>query len=389
MASRNGKDLLYSEEIVIWSTLAGDCEQLVRAGRALRALLNIQVNSWECDQTKVFANAELSDLTCAIGTGLFTAEMTEEEVQASMDKLRYGKIIIMADADIDGSHIECLLLGHLYRHALPLIERGNVYIALPPLYRVAERGKHTFLKDEKALAAFFRKRAKSAVGTDTALSALAAVASQVRLAIETAAGAVGIIPSDLGHALRALVSYDDQREDWVRAFAERIYEIRASECEGVEAGEIENGAIIISGLEASGRYFTTVIDESFYTTVSNTWTALAGIIKHEETLSALTCEGARNIGDIQCFNIYQMACEIEKASRKGITVQRNKGLGEMQAEELGETTLDRETRRLIRVTVEDFDIAGEFVGSMLSKNDVEARREVVRNVDIDRELIDA
>ena len=85
-----------------WSTLAGDCEQSFGTGRTLRVLSNTKVNSWEADQAKVFSNNELSDLTCAIGTGLFTPEMTEEEVEAAMAKLRYDKVIIMADADIDG-----------------------------------------------------------------------------------------------------------------------------------------------------------------------------------------------------------------------------------------------------------------------------------------------
>ena len=144
-----------------------------RNTQAVYSLKGKPLNSWEADQAKVFSNAELSDLTCAIGTGLFTDEMAEEEVEAAMAKLRYAKVVIMSDADIDGSHIECLLLGHLFRHQRPLIERGHVYLALPPLYRVTEKGKHAFLKDDRELAAFFRKRAKAVVGDDKALLALA------------------------------------------------------------------------------------------------------------------------------------------------------------------------------------------------------------------------
>ena len=84
-----------------------------------------------------------------------------------------------------------------------------------------------------------------------------------------------------------------------------------------------------------------------------------------------------------------MAAAIDRSSRRGVSIQRAKGLGEMQAEELGETTLDRSTRRLIRVNVADFDAAGEFVGSMLSSSTVEARREVVRSTRVDREMVDA
>ena len=340
----------------------------------------------------MFSNAELSDLTCAIGTGLFTPTMTEEEVEAAMAKLRYDKIIIMADADIDGSHIECLLLGHLYKHSLPLIERGHVYIALPPLYRVTEKGKHTFLKDDTAMAAFFRRRAKGAVGDDPSLAALAGVSTQVRATIEGLAGQIGTSPVDLSHALRAVASYEDTREDWLRAFAERIVEIRGEECEGVEAHEAgETGeAVVVSGLESGGRYFTTVIDQQFYEAVVNVWNALSeDSCLGQEVLADIATGGVRAVDGESCRDIYSMAAAIDRSSRRGVSIQRNKGLGEMQAEELGETTLDRATRRLIRVTVDDFDAAGAFVGSMMSKGDVEARREVVRATSLDRELVDA
>jgi DNA gyrase subunit B len=346
------------------------------------------VNSWECDQAKVFSNAELSDLTCAIGVGLLTDEMSAEEIDAAMAKLRYAKVVIMSDADIDGAHIQCLLLGHFYRHQRPLVERGHVYIALPPLYRVTEKGKHTFLKDERDLAAFFRRRAKTTVGEDKALLALAGYATQVKSAIEATAGSSGLMPGDVAHAFRAIVSYEDKREDWLRAFAEKIVELRGEDCEGVEAQETESGAVVVSGLEASGRFFTTVIDETFYEAVTAAWDAVADMVG-QDSLIDLAQTAAKTVNEVVCGDVYRMACEIEKASRKGIAVQRNKGLGEMQAEELGETTLDRATRRLIRITVSDFDAAGAFVGSMMSKGDVEARREVVRTVRVDRELVDA
>lgn len=295
-------------------------------------------------------------------------------------------------AFVHNSHIECLLLGHLYKHSLPLIERGHVYIALPPLYRVTEKGKHTFLKDDKAMAAFFRRRAKGAVGDDPSLAALAGVTTQVRATIEGLAGQIGTSPVDLSHALRAVASYEDTREDWLRAFAERIVEIRGEECEGVEAHEAgETGeAVVVSGLEPGGRYFTTVIDQQFYEAVVNVWNALSDdSCLGQEVLVDIATGGVRTVDGDPCRDIYSMAAAIDRSSRRGVSIQRNKGLGEMQAEELGETTLDRLTRRLIRVNVADFDAAGEFVGSMLSSSTVEARREVVRSTRVDREMVDA
>lgn len=386
----SSKDPVKNELFIVEGDSAGGSASMSRDRntQAVYALKGKPLNSWEADQAKVFSNAELSDLTCAIGTGLFTDEMTEEEIEAAMAKLRYHKVIVMADADIDGSHIECLLMGHLYKHQRPLIERGHLYIALPPLYRVTEKGKHSFLKDDRELAAFFRKRAKAVVGNDKALLALAGYASQAKAALEAIAGGAGLMPGDVAHAFQALVSYEDTRKDWLRAFAERIVELRGTTCEGVEAQETESGAVVVSGLESSGRFFTTVVDETFYEAVCSAWEAVSDMVGQDELWELSQSSGAI-ISDNACGDVYRMACEIEKASRKGIAVQRNKGLGEMQAEELGETTLDRATRRLIRVTVDDFDAAGAFVGSMMSKGDVDARREVVRATRLDRDMVDA
>jgi DNA gyrase/topoisomerase IV subunit B len=93
--------------------------------------------------------------------------------------------------------------------------------------------------------------------------------------------------------------------------------------------------------------------------------------------------------DDEYTTIYDLAAGIEKLIKKGLSVQRNKGLGEMQAEDLGETTLDQATRRLVRVTVDDFTAAGEFLGNMLNVNTVEARREIVRGTILNSEMVDA
>lgn len=390
----SSKDPEGNELFIVEGESAGGSGAMARdrVTQAIYALKGKPLNSWECDQARIFSNAELSDLTCAIGTGLFAPEMPPEEVEAAMAKLRYGKVIIMADADIDGSHIECLLMGHLYKHALPLIERGHVYIALPPLYRITERGKHTFVKDDAALAAFFRRRAKAAVGDDASLAALAGVTARVREAIEDAAGQIGVTPTDLAHALRAVATYDDKRDDWLRAFAERIVELRGAECEGVEANEAgpDGQAVVVSGLEANGRYFTTVIDEALYQGVVATWNALSeDSVLGQEALADLVTGVPRTIEGEACWDLHAMAAAIDRSSRKGVVVQRNKGLGEMQAEELGETTLDRATRRLIRVSVADFGAAGDFIGSMMSASTVEARRQIVRSTHVDRDAIDA
>ena len=462
----SSKESIFNELFIVEGDSAGGSAAMARnrQTQAIYSLKGKPLNSWECDQSKIFSNAELSDLTCAIGTGLFSPEMTAEEVDAAMTKLRYGKVIIMADADIDGclvsttlvqtingpkpffrlvqeaeagltnygfavdaennvvqvelrlpretkrvdelvcvtmsdgivfctpehpfltdegdyvpaaqlapgtnlrstngvnvlsavhtkiqsgkvpvydltvdlyhnfqlangvfvhnSHIECLLLGYMFRHCRPLIERGHVYIALPPLFRVTEKGKHTFLKDEAALSAFFKKRAKAIVGSDPLLLALAGGGMAIASQLEVLAGATGLAPSDIAHALRATATYDKEREDWLMAYAERIVEIREAECEGVSASEVDSGAIVVSGLEASGRYFTSVIDEAFFHTAAQAWGAVCAVVGSDAAFD-LVGRDTIAVGDVACSDLYTAAKEIEKASRKGINVQRNKGL---------------------------------------------------------------
>lgn len=375
-------------EIVIWSNLAGDCEQPARAGAGLRLAPNTYVNTWEADTTKVLSNTEMSDLAAAVGTGLLTDEMSEEEIEAAVAKLRYGKVVVLADADIDGSHIECLLLGHFFRHLRPLVERGHIYIGMPPLYRVTERGKHLYLKDEAALADFFRKRSgKIATGGSKALSALAGSAGRVVRVLEQTARAFGFVPGDVSHAIFATDLVTEQGD--LFPFAEALMGRREQDgCENVTGEEVSDGVVVISGLEPGGRYFTTVVNQTFYEAAVQAREGVAELIGQKEVAELLK-DGGLVIGDQDCGHLLEAAKALEAEARKGISITRLKGLGEMDAEELGETTLDRNTRRLIKVTVSDFDQTGNFVGSMLSQSTVEARRELVRSVELDQEMVDA
>jgi DNA gyrase subunit B len=384
------KDPTINELFLVEGDSAGGSASMGRnrETQAIYALRGKPLNSWEADANQVMSNNELSDLAAAVGTGLFNDQMTQEEIDELMAKLRYHKIVILADADIDGSHIDCLLNGHFYKHMLPLIERGHIYIGQPPLYRVTERGKHTYLKDETALRAFFRKRAKASIGDDKDLLALAGVATQVRGAFEKAASSVGVTAADISQAFEAVISYDQNREDWLMAFAERLVSIRERDCEAVEAGMLENGAVIMSGLEPSGRFFTTVVNDVFYGAVAETWKTI-GELMDDDSFANINHGEPRSIGELVSRDLFQLAKEIERISTKGISIQRIKGLGEMQAEELGETTLDPATRRMVRVRVSDFDSTGAFIRDMLSKSTVPARVEIIRSTHIDSEMVDA
>lgn len=311
--------------------------------------------------------------------------MSEEEVAAALAKIRYSKIIVMADADADGQHIECLSLGYFFRHMYPIIEHGHVYISLPPLYRVTEKGKHTFLKDEAALTAYFRRRARSVVGSESGLVDIAGHATRIRQILNNAAHTYGVTTSCMAFAVPLFKHYiASSEEEASGVFIQKYVDARAAYCECVEHKVTEQGITIVEGLEPSGSFFTTVIDQQFIVAVAECYDQIKTLIGED-----LIVEGGMMVGEVACYDIYQVVDEIERISRRGVDIQRNKGLGEMQAEDLGETTIDLKTRRLIQVTVDDFDSAGNVLSNLLSTKGVEARRELLHRVTVDRELIDA
>lgn len=289
---------------------------------------------------------------------------------------------------VHNSHIECLLLGHFLKHLRPLVERGHVYIGMPPLYRVTERGKRTYLRDEVALADFFRKRSgKIATGNSKAMATLAGSAGRVVRVLEQTARAYGFVPGDISHAVFATDRVVEKGD--LFPFAEALMERREKDgCENVVGEEVSDGVVVISGLEPGGRYFTTVVNQTFYEAALAARENVAELIGEKE-VSELLKEGALVIGEHDRGHLLEAAKALEAEARKGISITRLKGLGEMDPDELGETTLDRSTRRLIKVDVSDFDQTGIFVGNMLSKSTVDARRELVRSVELDQELVDA
>jgi DNA gyrase subunit B len=265
------------------------------------------------------------------------------------------------------SHIECLLLAFFLKHMRPLIEGGNVYIGLPPLYRVTERGKRTYLRDDAALAEFFTERAKASVGDDAALLALAGASA----------------------ALSAAVSAGGPDEaDPAGALAEAITEGRESQgCEGVEGAEVSEGVFVVSGLEPGGRYFTTVVTAEFVAAAERLYWAAVDLVG--EGVVGEVADRRRTVAGRECWHLLDYLETVEREVRRGVSILRIKGLGEMNDEELGATTLDPSARRLIQVRVSDFDEAGAFVGSMMSKGTVDARRRVIEESRIGREEVDA
>ena len=345
---------------------------------------------------RMISSQEIRVLITALGTGI-----GKEDKDTS--KLRYHTVIIMTDADVDGSHIRTLLLTFFYRHFPELIEHGNIFIAQPPLYRVKKAKSETYLKDEAALENHLldvgtqNVELRSSDGTTVAGEELRKVIKrQLRF---------GRVLDVVGRERRnkeivAGLAQDERLKSAALADRELLAQIaeRARERLNRDAPHLapisielpddpeHGGARLVMRARANGGSQQTVIDAEFcsgpeFAELQRLAADLRGagngpfaIVVGEKSASAATLADA--------------VSEILAQARKGMDVQRYKGLGEMNPEQLWETTMNPETRTLLQVRVEDAYEADE-VFSTLMGDEVEPRRRFitdnalnVRNLDI-------
>ncbi len=320
---------------------------------------------------RMLAFAEIRSLILALGAGI------GEEFAA--DKLRYHKIILMTDADVDGSHIRTLLLTFFFRQMRAAIERGYLYIAQPPLFKAVDGKKESYLKDEKEYARFLLER----IGEDRALEA---VATGVSVSGAPLVKLVGEMQD-----WRALLSRLSQRgypEELVRALVrasaspattrerEALQAVAALVPSGVASCEVapeeEHGGWALHVVrETNGVSRRATVDAGF----------LAGYDFRRARDLAATLDGfldgpyvfRRKEGDQAVATIAAAVDAVLESAKKGLTFSRYKGLGEMNPETLWETTMNPATRRLLQVRVEDAVEADEIF-TILMGDAVEPRR---------------
>jgi DNA gyrase subunit B len=373
-----------------------------RRTQAILPLRGKLINSEKARIDKVLSNNEIRTMITAIGCGIGDVE---GEGGFKIDKARYHKIIIMTDADVDGSHIRTLLLTFLYRQMKGLIETGYVFIAQPPLYKIKRKRREQYIDNDEQLNRILLELGTEDVNMTHIGNGTVFAAEQLDQIVETFAQLERIGRSVSRHGA-ALSKYLEQysRDDHtlpryiarVREGNEEAFIFLKSEIErasfvqnigtGAEELDGENATITIQDEEAgiSKRISLFEIFES--TEMSKLLYEIEKIgldLSHfqrskEAIYTILENEGQKNENLIEIFSNLEILNQIRLLGRKGLNIQRYKGLGEMNPKQLFETTMDPEQRQLLKVDISDAAKADEMF-TILMGEEVAPRRAFIED----------